>query len=97
MSNSIIWKNRKEELDQKEQILLEKINLKNPKTKKIVFWSLGSGMLALIGYMVYRAFTVEEKEKRKKKYVPSAWPIVNSAIENVGSTLGKWLLKQLKN
>lgn len=98
MSNSEAWKNRKEELDQKEQLLLEELNIKSSKTKKIILWSLGTGVITLIGYLGYRAITAETpKEKGKTKSVPTDWPMVGSAIENLGPSLGKWLLKHVKS
>ena len=97
--SSRTWRNRKEELKQKEQILLEDLNIKGSRTKKIALWSLGSGVAALVSYGIYRAFsTPPEKPKKKpsKKRVPKNSPIVDSAIENLAPTFGKWLVRQLK-
>jgi hypothetical protein len=98
MSNSKAWKNRKEELHQKEQLILEELNLKSSKTKKIILWSLGTGFITLIGYLGYRGISAETpKGKHKTKTAPTDWPMVDSAIENLAPSLGKWLLKHMKS
>ncbi len=101
MSNSKKWINRKIELAQKENLLLEDLNFNSSKAKKIALWSLGSGVVALLGYGIYQTFFNSHPEKRKKKnekkWVPKDSPFVDTAIENIGPSLGKWLLRQLKD
>jgi len=110
MSRSKTWKNKKSELQQKEQMLLEDLNVNGSKVKRIARWSLGTGLAALVGYGIYRAFSTpsseeiqtrkekrEREAKEKKRGNPKDLPYVDSAIENLAPMLGKWLLKQLKD
>ena len=82
---------------QKEKLLLADMNVS--KGKKIALWSLGVGLVSLVGYGIYKAISDSDnpKSKEKKKKVPADWPITDSAIENLAPTVGKWLLKQLKD
>lgn len=104
VSNSKIWQRKKIELQQKEQFLLDELNVNKAKTKKIVLWSLGSGAIALMGYGIYRAFSTSPSEriihKKKKKRLPKTpkdLPIIDSVVESLGPILGAWLVKQLKD
>ncbi len=96
---------KKEELAQKESILLKDLNQNSSKAKKVALWALGAGAVALVGYGIYRSFSSEKppKEsnrkktsKREKRGVPKDSPIVDTAIENLAPSIGKWLLKQFK-
>ncbi|MCP4459732.1 MAG: hypothetical protein GY816_17170 [Cytophagales bacterium] len=98
MSNSRTLRTRKDELAQKEKLLLAELNVS--KAKKVALWSLGAGVVSLIGYGVYKYLSTDTRDdhpsKRKvSKKVPKDSPIVDSAIKNLGPNLGKWLLKQL--
>ena len=100
MSRSKSLSNRAKELKQKEQILLSDLNMNGTKAKKIALWSLGSGLVVLAGYSIYRAFSTppEKPEKKKsKKLIPKDSHIVDWVVENLAPTFGKWLLKQLKD
>ena len=63
MSNSKTWKKKKEELAQKESLLLKDLNQNSSKAKKVAIWALGAGVVALVGYGIYRSFGSEKFEK----------------------------------
>jgi len=110
MSRSKTWTNKKSELQQKEQLLLDDLNVNGSKAKRIARWSLGTGLVVLVGYGIYRAFSSpsqeeidEKKEKKarelneKRRSKPKDLPFADSAIEHLAPSLGKWILKQLKD
>lgn len=93
---------RKEELAQKERLLMADMSEKGEKIKKVVKWSLIAGLLALLGYGLYRAFAGDDAPKKKKKkkgkmQPPQDSPWVDDLIEFSAPSLGKWLLKTFKD
>lgn len=97
MSKSATYRERERELGEKESLLLDDLNQKNSKVKKILIWSLAAGLVGLVFYGFYRSFTPSSKSKKKKKVkknVPGDYPIVDSALEQIAPRIGKWILKE---
>jgi hypothetical protein len=99
------YQSRKSDLDQKEKLLLSDMNEKSDKVKQVVKWSLIAGVIALLGFGLYRSFTDEPvKKKKKKKHKRDESPMlfeddnkVVDAMINYGSPIiGKWLLGKVK-
>ena len=104
MSKSTAYQSRKSELEQKEKLLLSDMSEKGDKVKTIVKWSLLAGVIALLGFGLYRSFTSPPPKKKKKKnkkreYAPIIEEdnkIVDSLITYGSPIIGDWLLRTLK-
>ena len=106
MSKSSVYSQQKAELKAKESLLLEDLNTGGEKAKRIALWGLGVGLIALIGYGIYRGFSDKPKKEKKerkentkatKKKLPKEDLLVDQAIQNLAPSIGKWILKEFKN
>ena len=92
---------KKQELASKEKMLLQYLDSSGGKIKKITLWSLGAGLIALIGWGIYNSFLPEKKKKAKrnkpKNKPPQDTPIIESILENAAPRLGNWILKEFKD
>ena len=104
MSKSTAYQSRKSELEQKEKLLLSDMSEKGDKVKTIVKWSLLAGVIALLGFGLYRSFTSPPPKKKKKKnkkrefdpIIEEDNQIVDSLITYGSPIIGDWLMRTLK-
>jgi hypothetical protein len=106
MSKSATYQSRKSGLEQKEKLLLSDMNEKSDKVKQVVKWSLIAGLIALLGFGLYRSFSnpsTKTKKKKKGKAKESLLSrddenkVMDSLITYGSPILGNWLLRNLKD
>lgn len=98
-SRTTSYKKKSQELAAKEKLLLEDLDSSGGRLKKIALWSLGAGIIALIGWGLYSAFIPGKKKMRKKKSkkrIPKNYPMVDAWMEQIAPKLGNWILKEFK-
>lgn len=101
MSSSKAYMTKKQELKEKEDLLLKTMDEGSEKIKKVFVWSLVVGLLALVGWGIFKSFSGkrpkgEGKKKKKSKQVPKDYPVVDSLIEQAAPKLGQWILDEFK-
>ena len=88
---------RKKELKQKESLLLAGLDKKGSKLQNVALWSLGTGLVGLIGWGIYKSLSPTKiKKKKKDKKPPKDYPALDSFIEQTAPKIGKWILKEFK-
>ena len=104
MSKSGTYQSRKSELAQKEKLSLSDMMEQGDKVKQVLKWSLLAGLIALLGFGLYKSLTNPPKKKKKKKGNKVATPIfeednkiVDSIITYASPIIGNWLLKNVKD
>ncbi len=99
-SRTKTYQTKSQELAAKEKMLLDDLDTSGGRLKKIALWSLGAGLIGLVFWGLFSAFSSKEKKPKKKKSkgkVPKNYPIVDSWIEQVAPKVGDWILKEFKN
>lgn len=105
MSKSTAYQSRKSELEQKEKLILSDMTESGDKVKQIVKWSLIAGLIALLGFGLYKSLAnPPAKKKKKKKSKKTESPqldddnkIVDSIITHASPIIGSWLLRNFKD
>lgn len=106
MSKSATYLSRKSELVEKEKLLLSDMTEKGDKVKTVVKWSLIAGLIALLGYGLYKSFAGTPPKKKKKNkgkkrdiapVISDDNKIVDSLITYGSPIIGNWLLNSLKD
>ena len=98
--SSKLYRQKKSELSAKEKLLLSSVNNSSSKIKKIALWSLAAGLIALIGWGIYKSFTPTKSEKKKRKKgrrkIPKNYPAIDAILEQIAPQIGNWILKEFR-
>ena len=100
MTKSRSLKERTTQLKEEEKILLNDLDAKGGKVKRVLAWSLVAGILGVIAYSIYTSTTStkssKKRGKRKKTNAVSDGWWVDTLTEQLGPRLGNWILKEFQ-
>jgi len=101
MSKRSVIEKRKAELRKRQKSLESDLGMKGNRVGKIIWWALGIGLLAFLGYKIYSAFSGSE-DKPGKRESASAGKSPKSQmgitiVEYVLPKLLEWLMNYFKN